>query len=179
MDDYIDQFARGWTAANPESVEALRRSGTSGHLDEVLVIGRVMRLHRFLDDALVAALRGHRLSRAEFDILSVLAVEGSGGSMRPGVIATRTLATSGGTSTTLRRLESRGFVDREPAGDDGRSWWVRITAAGSAAIRAASLDAVTAQAAVLRGVPLGAVNDALRSVLREIGDLPVRDARES
>jgi len=175
MNDYIDGFARAWAQTNPAAlrrVHAQQGEGAGGGLDEVLFIARLTRLHRFLDDALRAQLRAHTMSRAEFDILTVLDSQGEESSLRPGEITRRTLSTTGGTATTLRRLEQRGLVARERAHDDGRSLRVRLTASGRESVRLAATDAVPAQTALLAPrEALASANDALRKLLVQLGDV--------
>ncbi|WP_166788898.1 MarR family winged helix-turn-helix transcriptional regulator [Cryobacterium sp. TMT4-31] len=175
MNDYIDGFARAWAQANPAALQRVntqRGPGASDGLDEILFVARIMRLHRFLDEALRAQLRTHAMSPAEFDILTILDCQGAEGFLRPGEITRRTLATTGGTATTLRHLEARGLVARERASDDGRSHRVRLTASGRESVRLAAIDAVSAQTALLTPrEALTPANDALQQLLEHLGDV--------
>jgi DNA-binding MarR family transcriptional regulator len=167
IEDYVDAFARKWAAANATNAAAGSASLT--------LIARVERLHGRLDEARAAGLRRYGLSRKEYDILSVVHAAGPTHGLRSTDIARRILITSGGTSTTLRRLHERGLVTRERDPHDARSTWVRITEAGATIVAAAADDVVPAQAALLHPAPPGAVQqaeDALRAVLVALGDLP-------
>lgn len=165
--DYVDEFARRWAQENP--------GAAGGSESELQLIARVIRLNGLLDDVLGTRLRRHRLSRLEFDILSVLLVAGDPYRLTPSAIARRTLTTSGGTSTTLRRLEGRGLVVREINSADARSSWVRLTEAGAGVIRRAGRDVVPAQRARMRvdhGDSVEQASTALRGLLVALGDLP-------
>jgi DNA-binding MarR family transcriptional regulator len=169
-EDYVDAFARDWARVNPAVVARLAGDGA-----ELQLIARVERLHGLLDEARSRCLRRHGLSRVEYDILSVLHASAAPGGLRSTAISRRLLITSGGTSTTLRRLERRGLVARGPDADDARSTRVRLTPAGAERVVEAALDVVPAQDALLGTAAARVVaraSDALRDVLAAMGDTP-------
>jgi len=70
------------------------------------------------------------LSWGEYVVLGTLRRKGSRASMSPKGLIERIGLSSGGISSILRRLESRGLIRRSPSSRDGRAIVVSITAAG-------------------------------------------------
>lgn len=92
---------------------------------------RLVRSHRRIGDAVEAALKADGLPPLEwYDVL--LELERHGESLRARDLEHRLLLAQYNLSRLLDRLESRGFIEREPDPDDGRSRLIRITAAGLA-----------------------------------------------
>jgi DNA-binding MarR family transcriptional regulator len=100
-------------------------------------------VHGLLDEALAPA----GLTADEFGVYSVLTRSDA---MTPTELARWMSAPATTVSSYVKRFEGRGHVTREPNPDDGRSYLIRLTAAGRKAHRAAgvrflpALDAVVA-----------------------------------
>lgn len=82
---------------------------------------------RRLDEELT---RRHRLSVSEFDVLITLA-NAPGLELRMSELAEAVMLSPSGLSRLIGRLERDGFVERRPAGDDGRSFRARLTGSGA------------------------------------------------
>lgn len=95
------------------------------------------------------ALRHHGLSPSARQALAT--IDGAGGCLPQSAIAERLLTAPASITSLLDTLERRGLVVRERDTDDRRRQSVRITAAGSAAVRQFVPQAVALQTAVLAG----------------------------
>lgn len=78
-----------------------------------------------------AALVG--LTPARIDMLRAICEAGSGISQK--VLRSSLCVSAATTSIMVRALETLGFVSRRPDRRDARTWWVRLTAVGTAALR--------------------------------------------
>lgn len=77
------------------------------------------------------------LSSADYQVLAPLS-ETADGRMRAGELAVRAGWEKSRLSHQMRRMEQRGLIARENCASDARGAWVRLTAAGRAAIEAAA-----------------------------------------
>ena len=115
------------------------------------------------------------LTKAEYEILAVLRASGEPYRLRPSDLSRRLLLSSGGTSNLLRRLTASELVEREPDPADARSSRVALTPHGVKTAEEAVRAATAAQAALLRSVPPGVTDEAIRAmraVLVALGDTP-------
>jgi DNA-binding MarR family transcriptional regulator len=136
-------------------------------------IRRTARLEQLLEEALSECLLPWNLTRADFNVLSILRTAGAPYELRPTDIRNRLLLTSGGVSNILNRLERLGLAERVPDGDDRRISWVRLTGAGIEVIE----DAMRAWSAVQDQMFAGLdpqlahqASDTLRTILLILGD---------
>jgi len=93
-------------------------------------VKRAARLGKLLEEALAETLAPWRLSRADYNVLSILRAAGAPYELRPTDISGRLLLTSGGVSNIVNRLERLAMVERVPDPADGRGAWIRLTPAG-------------------------------------------------
>ncbi|NND01934.1 MAG: MarR family transcriptional regulator, partial [Acidimicrobiia bacterium] len=92
---------------------------------------------RQLEHALAKHLKSeHSMLHSEYEIL--VRVDGAGGRMRMGVLASRIVESHSRVSHTVARLEERGWVAREPSPEDGRGYEVVVTPLGTKELGAAS-----------------------------------------
>jgi DNA-binding MarR family transcriptional regulator len=97
----------------------------------------LIRLEIALWDRVDARLReSHELPLAFFEPLHLIS-RGRGDSMRVGDLARGLRITVGGTSKLVDRIESAGFIAREPDPDDRRASRVTLTTAGKRKLTAA------------------------------------------
>lgn len=115
-----------------------------------------MRLSRYLEVRLTAALEPYELSREDFDVLNTL--RRLGGSARPGVLAESLLISSGAMTARINRLERRGWITRTLGSQDRRAIQVALTSEGEDVART-SLNAVLA----VDEAVLGPLDDAMRT----------------
>lgn len=164
--DTVDEILAAWQAELPEITT------TSFELAK-----RVARLAARLTEAANGELVHLGLTKAEYEVLSLLRASGPPYRLRPTDLAVRLSLSSGGTSNLLRRLAEAGLVVRESAEQDARSSWVQLTEQGVRLSAEAARTATDAQRALLAGVPeetQRATADLLREVLVNLGDHPRR-----
>jgi DNA-binding MarR family transcriptional regulator len=97
----------------------------------------MLRAHRELTARLDAELiAAHGIALGAYEVLLFLG-DSPDGRLRMSLLAERLLLSRSGLTRLIDRLESAGFVAREPCEDDGRGWFARITPAGLEKLRTA------------------------------------------
>lgn len=121
--DAVDGFVGQWRRERPD-------------LDHspVLVVGRLSRVTRRLEQALQDNFKRHDLDRAGYDVLATLRRSGAPYTLTPGELLRTCMVTSGAITQRLDRLERRGLLVREQHPVDGRQVVVRLTAQGAALV---------------------------------------------
>lgn len=140
---------------------------------EFAFVKRTARLGVLLEERMTSTLSPWGLTRADYGVLSTLRLIGAPHELKPSDLKARLLLTSGGVSNVLNRLEKCGYVVRERDGQDGRSFWVRLTPEGVEVATAIIEAWAAAQTAMFADVPADAcatASDALRAVLVALGD---------
>ena len=118
--DYTDRLLEEWATARPD-VDA----------SSAAVVNRVLRLARYLENALNAVAADHGLShKGDFDTLAALRRRRPEQQLSPTRLADAALITTGGMTTRLDRLERAGYVERRADPDDRRALLVRLTETG-------------------------------------------------
>lgn len=115
MKDYIDQVQEQWREMYPDI-----------DTTPAAVIGRVLRLARVMQTQADAVLAAHGVTRAEFDVLSLLARTRR--PMAPSELAAELLTSAPGITKRVKKLVEAGLVSREGNPNDGRGAFVRISA---------------------------------------------------
>lgn len=93
----------------------------------------IARTEAALSDALEARLKGHGLSRAQYNVLRILRGAGSEGLCR-NEIRDRLLSRMPDVTRLLDRMEEAGWLARERRADDRRQVATRLTPAGRALV---------------------------------------------
>lgn len=96
-----------------------------------------LRASRALEVILDAELQEVGMSLAEYELLSMLS-ESPCLTMRMSRLADQTIQSRSRVTHTANRLQRRGWVERQPAPDDGRGIQLKLTDEGLAAIRSAA-----------------------------------------
>ena len=119
--DHVDRILAQWRVERPE-------------LDTtpMAVIGRLSRASASVDARLAATFAAHGIDAATFDVLATLTRQGPPYRLTPAELAADSMITSSAVAQRLNRLETLGFVTREPNPSDGRGKLVQLTAAGRA-----------------------------------------------
>ena len=92
--------------------------------------GRVLRLAQAVERLRAEHLKDFGLVPGDFDVLATIRrIEGDTG-VNPGRLLQSVLITSGGLTKRLDRLETAGWVARQPDPDDRRATLVRLTPEG-------------------------------------------------
>lgn len=97
-------------------------------------IGRIKRCAALLEQQLEASFEAFDLSLWEFDMLAALRRSGAPHRLSPTELFSTLMVTSGTMTHRLKRLETRGFIERVPNEQDARSMLVQLTPAGLALI---------------------------------------------
>lgn len=108
------------------------KAGTGVHMTpgQLRAWTRFLEASRRLEHALAAHLKAdHGMLHSEYEIL--VRVDGAGGKMRMGVLASQIVESHSMVSHTVSRLEERGWVRRDRSAEDGRGFDVVITERGS------------------------------------------------
>jgi DNA-binding MarR family transcriptional regulator len=160
--DRIDAITDGWRREMPE----LDRP-------ELELAKRVARLEQLLEEALSSCLSPWNLTKADYNVLTILRTAGAPYELRPTDIRDRLLLTFGGISNITGRLERLGLAERIPDPSDRRISWVRLTGAGIQVAEDTMRAWTAAQEQMFGGIdPLLAREgaDILRKVLLALGD---------
>ncbi len=156
--DVIDAFVHGWRTARPDL-----------DFGSMALFARLNRFVLLGMKSLDAALEAHRLSLAEFDVLSALRRSGEPFVLRPSQLADALMVSRAGVTAKIDKLADRGLVERQRDLDDRRSEPVALTAAGKALIDAAIVTHLRAGDAIFE--TLGkSERRALEATLRRISD---------
>lgn len=121
IDDLLEQWKHAGTTFDPV---------TEG------VLGRIVRLGRYLTRLLSDSAAAYNLSGEEWEALGVLRRVGDAAT--PGRLAQDLNLTPGAATARLDRLERKGLVRRRPHPTDRRTVCVELTAAGEHAWREAA-----------------------------------------
>ncbi len=116
-------------------------------------IGRINRCAALLAPRLEAGFAQFDLSMWEFDMLATLRRSGAPYCLSPTELFSTLMVTSGTMTHRLKRLETRGLIERLPNEQDARSLLVKLSAAGLALIDEAVDAHVENERAVLSDLP--------------------------
>ncbi len=97
-------------------------------------IGRIKRCAALLEQQLEAGFTAFDLSLWEFDMLAALRRSGRPHRLSPTELFSTLMVTSGTMTHRLKRLESRGLIERVANAQDARSMLVQLTDSGLALI---------------------------------------------
>ncbi|GAA4221839.1 DNA-binding MarR family transcriptional regulator [Streptosporangium album] len=139
MEDIVAQVMRQWQRVNPELDTA-----------PMAVIGRLNRCFLLIQQATDAPLRGHGLTRPEFDILGTLRRLDQ--ELTPSQIARETFASGAAVTKRLRFLQERGLVIRRPDDRDRRVSHLSLTEQGRTIIDQMLPEQVGYDASLLAGL---------------------------
>lgn len=160
--DEVDRIALAWQRERPDLDVA-----------PLQVLSRVSRLARHLDLARRQSFAAHALETWEFDVLAALRRAGEPYALSAGQLGSETLVTSGTMTNRIDRLESRGFVRREPDPNDRRGVQVVLTSTGRSAVDDAMSDLLGREHALLSSVDHGdrqVLANLLRVLVQQFGD---------
>lgn len=108
------------------------KAGTGVHMtpSQLRAWTRFLEASRRLEHVLGTHLKTeHGMLHSEYEIL--VRVDGAGGRMRMGVLASQIVESHSRVSHTVSRLEERGWVRRDRSPDDGRGFDVVLTPLGT------------------------------------------------
>ncbi|PHM39681.1 MarR family transcriptional regulator [Xenorhabdus mauleonii] len=118
-------------------------------------IGRIKRCAALLGQQLEVGFAKSGLSLWEFDMLAALRRAGAPFCLSPTELFSTLMVTSGTMTHRLKRLETRGFIERVPNAHDARSMLVQLTPHGRALIDRAVETHIDNERAILSRIPTG------------------------
>lgn len=113
--DHIDEIRDQWGTIFPGLDTSM-----------VAVMGRIARIAQVVQVRSDSVLAGQGVTRAEFDVISLLARHG--GTLSPTRVSTELIISGAGVTKRLKRLDSAGLISRIPDPADGRGSLVQLTA---------------------------------------------------
>ena len=158
--DAVDAVVEAWSRERPDL-----------DLTAIAVVGRLGRLSLLLGPAQEAVFAAAGLQRGEFDVLAALRRAGEPYTLIPSQLADALMLSRAGMTNRLDRLESAGYVERALDTADRRSFLVRLTGAGFAAVDRAMTDHTANVTRLLSGLRADEVADLdrlLRALLRTL-----------
>ena len=117
MEDHVDGVVTAWRNAHPD-----------WDLTGMALLGRVSRIERLLEVRRLEALRPDGLTTADIDVLASLWHHPAG--QRPRDLRRTMMVGSGTLTPRLDRLETTGWLRRQPDPDDRRGCVLVLTATG-------------------------------------------------
>nr|WP_200558879.1 MarR family transcriptional regulator [Erwinia sp. S43] len=121
-------------------------------------IGRINRCAALLQQKLETAFARFDLSMWEFDMLAALRRSGEP-SLSPTELFSTLMVTSGTMTHRLKRLETRGFIERVPNAQDARSMLVKLTECGRELIDRAIEEHIENERQILSGLSSNALSE--------------------
>ncbi|MFC3023511.1 MarR family winged helix-turn-helix transcriptional regulator [Vibrio zhugei] len=117
------------------------------------ILGRMLRLTKYLEAQVSDWLKSHGLLMGEFDVLMTLRRHGAPYRLTPSAILHSMMLTSGAMTNRLDKLESKGLVVREHSQEDRRSVEVVLTPTGLERVENLLNDYVALQETLLAQLP--------------------------
>ena len=154
--DHVDRIVEQWAEQRPEL-------DTSG----LRVAARVIRLQRYLDQAVSDAVRPFGLQVGELNVLATLRRSGPPFQLTPTQLYRGLLISSGAMTNRLDRLETNGLITRTVDPDDRRKVRVALTDHGREVIDQAMDAHVLRLDEVLAGIE-GPERSDLEGLLRTL-----------
>lgn len=117
--DHVGRIVQDWRRLRPELDPA-----------PMLVVGRIHRLGRIMDERLRPVLAAAGLAQGDFDVLAALRRASPDRGRTAGELHRALMVTTGAITKQVGRLEARGLVRREVGLEDGRVRRVVLTDPG-------------------------------------------------
>lgn len=152
--DHIDEVRGQWEAIFPGIDTSM-----------VAVMGRIARLAQVVQVRSDSVLAAQGVTRAEFDVISLLARHG--GTLSPTRVSTELIISGAGVTKRLKRLDSAGLISRIPDPADGRGSLVQLTAEAWDLLRPILESVLDFEGRLLAGIE-PAVRAELAGGLREL-----------
>lgn len=140
-------------------------AGTGRYLSpaELRAWTRFLDVGRLLDEILSQHLsQHHRMTHSDYEVL--VRLDGNGGRMRMAMLARQVVSSAQQMTHISKRLESRGWIAREPVAEDGRGLEAVLLQPGREALAAAAGE----HAGLIRQFLLDGLDERERHVIAEI-----------
>jgi DNA-binding MarR family transcriptional regulator len=139
--DRVDKAIKQWDQERPDL-----------DVSSMELIGRLVRIYKFLGLGMTQTFSEHGLNAANFDVLATLRRSGPPYALSPNDLISSTMVTSGTMTNRIDQLTRAGLVERIKNPNDGRSVVVSLTKAGFKLIDAAVTDHVATQEQLTAGL---------------------------
>jgi DNA-binding MarR family transcriptional regulator len=149
--DFVDDVRRQWAQIFPDVDTA-----------PTAIIGRINRIAQIIQLRSDAVLAAAGLTRAEFDMLSLLARTGR--PMTPTELAARLLISGAGATKRLKKLQGAGLIRRESNPQDGRGAFIHMTAKADELLRPILESVLDFEAGLLSGLPAATARNLARDL---------------
>ena len=117
--DVVDRIVDDWARTSP-----------GVDVSPIMVVGRISRLSRIIDQRLGSNFAEHGIEAWMYDVMATLRRIGEPHELTAGDLVKHTMVTTGAMTNRIDRLEQRGLVERIPSQTDRRSVTVRLTPTG-------------------------------------------------
>lgn len=141
--DGVDRLTAQWAKEKPQ-LDTL----------PMAILGRLMRIHKYLESQLTACHKQFGISMGEFDVLATLRRSGEPYRLTPSELLAAMMLTSGAMTNRVDGLEKKGLVSRTHCLQDRRSVTVGLTASGLALIDEAIESHVELQHTLIKPLSL-------------------------
>lgn len=150
-EDYVDGVRRQWAEIFP-GLE-------TGGMD---IITRINRIAQIVEQRSDGVLTSNGITRAEFDMLSLLAR--SGRPMSPTELSAELLISGAGATKRIKTLQNAGLVVREANPKDGRGALIRMTPKARDLLRPILESVLDFEAGLLSGLDPSTASDLARKL---------------
>lgn len=150
-EDFIDIVRRQWAQIFPDA-----------DTEPTAIIGRINRIAQIIQLRSDAVLAAAGLTRAEFDMLSLLARTGR--PMTPTELAAELLISGAGATKRLKKLQSAGLIRREANPQDGRGAFIHMTERAHELLWPILESVLGFEAGLLSGLPDSTARDLARDL---------------
>ncbi|MEV6320571.1 MarR family transcriptional regulator [Nocardia sp. NPDC051787] len=164
MSDAVDLFVAHWHRERPEV-----------DVSPMLVLGRIQRLARLVEQDLKRFFGEFGLEFWEFDVLATLRRSGGADGLTAGALIKVAMVTSGAITNRIDRLAAKGLVERKPCPEDRRAIRVRLTEQGRALIDDLLPRHMANEQRLLAALDISSreqLADLLRALAESLGDTP-------
>ena len=156
-------------------VEQWQRERPDLDTSPIGVIGRISRLSREIERRLEPVYAASGLEPGWYDVLATLRRSGPPYQLRPTDFAATLMLTTSGTTKRLDRLETAGYVTREPDPGDRRAVLIALTPKGRRLVDQAAAEHLADERRILAGLT-PAEQRQLAGLLRKLSiTLPPQD----
>lgn len=139
--DAIDRVIEQWAKEKPDL-----------ETEPMAMMGRVMRIAKYMETAVAELHKSYDLKLGEFDVLATLRRSGEPFLLTPSELIGSLMLTSGAMTNRLDKLEGKGLIARAHSKEDRRSVTVELTEKGLALIDEMILEHVETQKQLVKSL---------------------------
>lgn len=129
-----------------------QQQGITEDLLPMAVLGRIVRLTKYIEVVLLQCHGEFGLGQGEFDVLATLRRSAEPFMLSPSQLCQSMMLSSGAMTSRLDRLENKGLIKRSHSKEDRRGVHVSLTLDGKALIDKVLPQHIQCQSALLAGV---------------------------